>query len=79
MADKFGYTGWARVISPAGRSTLTCYLLPYVVYPLMVMTSLQLPALMITGGIGLLKSAAFALLVVGITALLERAGIRLKI
>jgi hypothetical protein len=45
----------------------------------MVLTGFHLPALLITGGIGLAKSAVFALLIVGITALLEKAGIRLKI
>lgn len=79
IADKFGYTAWARPVSPAGRSTLTCYLVPYVVYPLMVMAGIKLPALLTTGGIGLVKSAAFAMIVVGITALLEKANIRLKI
>lgn len=79
ISDKLGYTAWANIISPAGRSTLTCYLVPYVVYPVMVLTGFHLPALLITGGIGLAKSAVFALLIVGITALLEKAGIRLKI
>lgn len=79
IADKLGYTGWARVFSPAGRSTLTCYLVPYVVYPLMVITGFQLPELLTTGAVGLVKSAAFAMMIVGITALLEKINVRLKI
>ena len=79
IADKFGYTKWADIIAPAGRSTLTCYLVPYVVYPIMVMVGFKLPAFFTTGGIGLIKAAIFALLIVGITALLERINVRLKI
>lgn len=79
IADKAGYTKWASVISPAGRSTLTCYLVPYVVYPVMVIAGIKLPDMMITGGIGLVKSVVFALMVVGITALLEKVNVRLKI
>jgi heparan-alpha-glucosaminide N-acetyltransferase len=79
IADKFGYIRWASIIAPAGRSTLTCYLVPYVVYPIMVIVGFKLPDFLITGGIGLVKSAIFALLIVGITALLERIHVRLKI
>jgi len=79
VADKFGYTRWANIISPAGRSTLTCYLVPYVVYPIMVIVGFKLPEYMITGGIGLIKSVVFAFLIVGITRLLEIIHIRLKI
>jgi heparan-alpha-glucosaminide N-acetyltransferase len=79
IADTFGYTRWAGIIAPAGRSTLTCYLVPYVVYPLMVIAGLKLPELITTGGIGLIKSGVFALMIVGITALLEKINVRLKI
>ena len=79
IADKAGYTRWASFIAPAGRSTLTCYLVPYVVYPLVVITGLKLPEILLTGGIGLIKSGIFALIVVGLTALLEKVNVRLKI
>lgn len=79
VADNFGYTRWANIISPAGRSTLTCYLVPYVVYPIMVIVGFKLPEYMITGGIGLIKSVVFAFVIVGITRLLEIIHIRLKI
>lgn len=79
IADKYKYTRWASFIAPAGRSTLTCYLVPYVVYPIMVIVGFKLPAYLTTGSVGLLKSILFALLIVGITALLEKIHVRLKI
>ncbi len=79
IADKFGYTRWAGIIAPAGRSTLTCYLVPYVVYPIMVIIGFKLPDYFISGGTGLVKSVVFALFIVGITALFEKIHIRLKI
>jgi heparan-alpha-glucosaminide N-acetyltransferase len=79
IADKAGYTRWAAIIAPAGRSTLTCYLVPYLVYPIMVISGIRLPEILLTGGIGLIKSVIFALVVVGITALLEKTNVRLKI
>ena len=69
---------WFTVIKPAGTSTLTCYLVPYVYYSLAVYV-FSLPVFLKTGAIGLLKSAAYAFIVVFITALLGRLSIKLKI
>ncbi|MDH5397900.1 MAG: DUF5009 domain-containing protein [Cyclobacteriaceae bacterium] len=79
IADVYKKTGWATILSPAGRSTLTCYLVPYYYYALITMASLSLPQSLRGGAIGIVKSLLFALLIVFITGALERRKIRLKI
>lgn len=79
LTDRLKITSWARIIAPAGRSTLTCYLIPYVVYPLLSLLHFKLPAALTSGPIGLLKSLLFALLIVAITRLMEKLRITLKI
>ncbi|MFD2521030.1 DUF5009 domain-containing protein [Emticicia soli] len=66
---------WFSFIKPAGTSTLTCYLIPYVVY----FIPLSLPVGLTFGFVGLIKSMIFSLVVIGITALLRKIGIKLKI
>ena len=79
LADILGKTEWAKFMMPAGRSTLTCYLVPYIIYPTLGPLIMLIP-LFLTGGIaGLIKSLLFALLVVWITGLLEKINIKLKI
>lgn len=70
--------GWFKWIKPAGTSTLTCYLIPYVYYSLATY-AFTLPVFMKTGMIGLLKSFVFAMIIIGITALLGKLKIKLKI
>lgn len=71
---------WYEYIKPAGTSTLTCYLLPYFHYALIGLLGLpQLPVILRTGGIGLLKSLIYALIIVMLTGLLGKLKIRLKI
>ena len=79
IADKFKFYRWADILSPAGRSTLTCYLLPYIVYPVVVITGLILPQVLKGGMIGIFKSLLFALMIIVFTGLLEKVKIRLKI
>lgn len=79
LVDLKGKSAWTRPIEPAGTATLTCYLLPYWVYAFVGISGLSLPIAFRTGMIGLGKSLVFAFLVVGLTALLQRARIRLKI
>ena len=79
VADVWKKQYWAEMLSPAGRSTLTCYLVPYVYYPIVAMIGVQLPEFLRSGPIGLLKSLLFAVIVVAITRLLEIVNLRLKI
>lgn len=74
-----GKAGWFRPIRAAGTATLTCYLVPYVVYSLWALLPLTLPNWSLEGWFGILNSTLFACLVVAITGLLGRFHIRLKI
>jgi predicted acyltransferase len=79
VADVKGKARWFDLIKPAGTATLLCYLIPYFVDAIRQALDINLPEIMLTGGIGLLKSFLFALLCVVITGLLFRIGIRLKL
>jgi heparan-alpha-glucosaminide N-acetyltransferase len=79
LADKAGKFRWAGIIEPAGSMTLTCYLIPYFVYAFRNILSISLPESLTTGGIGILKSILFALLIIQLTGLLGRLKIKLKI
>lgn len=70
---------WFTWIEPAGTSTLTCYLLPYIHYGLLSLSGLALPMILRTGGIGIVKSLLYALAIIAITGFLEKLKIRLKI
>ncbi|QNF34011.1 DUF5009 domain-containing protein [Adhaeribacter swui] len=70
---------WFSFIKPAGTDTLLCYLLPYFAYAIVDGLQIDLPAWMLTGGVGLLKSFVFALGCVGVAGLLSRNGVRLKL
>lgn len=78
VVDLNGKGHWFNLIKPAGTSTLTCYLVPYFYYSVAVYT-FTLPLFLKTGALGLIKSFVYALIVVGITALLGKMRIKLKI
>lgn len=79
IVDMKGKKAWMKLIQPAGTSTLTCYLIPYFAYAVVIALSLSLPEALRTGSIGLLKSTIFAFLIVWTTGLINRLGIKLKI
>ena len=70
---------WASFIAPAGTSTLTCYLVPYLIYPVLVMLQVKLPDFLTTGVVGLVKSMAFAFFIIYLTGLLGKVNIKLKV
>jgi len=78
VVDLKGKADWFKLIKPAGTSTLTCYLIPYVYYSLAAY-AFTLPVLLKTGIVGLGKSMVYALIIIGITALLGKVKVRLKI
>ncbi len=79
LIDVRGITRWARFLKVAGTATLTCYLVPYLAYPVMGWIGWSLPESVMSGGLGLAVAMIFSLAVIGLTALLGRAGIRLKL
>ncbi|MFD1163206.1 DUF5009 domain-containing protein [Hwangdonia seohaensis] len=79
VVDKWGQSAWANIIKPAGTSTLTCYLLPFLIYPLMSLLNFRWPEFATHGWAGIIKSLLFALVVIIITGGLERIKIKLKV
>lgn len=74
-----GKGNWFNMIKPAGTATLTCYLVPYLFYAIFDLSHFQLPLVLTIGLVGLLKSIIFSFLVIGVTAIFNKMGIRLKI
>lgn len=70
---------WSRVLRPAGVATLTCYLIPYFWYAARSVSSMRLPSFLLDYPQGLLASMVMALCVIGITGVLVRVGIKLKV
>jgi predicted acyltransferase len=79
VSDLMHLTVWARPFMPAGRSALTCYLLPGLLYPVLAPLLRLFPESMLGGTAGLIKSFLFAMLIILLTGLLERVNVRLKI
>jgi heparan-alpha-glucosaminide N-acetyltransferase len=79
LSDLSGKVKSAGFIKPAGTNTLTCYLIPGFVYPVLLPLQQLLPVELLTGVAGIIKSVLFAFLLVWITGLLEKGGIKLKI
>ena len=79
LADGKGKKDWFGIIKPAGTNTLLCYLLPYFAYTITSLLHLHLPANLLNGGIGLLQSFLFSLLMIMIAGWLGRAGLKLKL
>lgn len=79
IADIKKKHNWFSIIQPAGTSTLTAYLLPYIHYALYSIAGVSLPLMLRTGIVGIVKSLLYALLIILITGLLEKWKLRLKI
>ena len=76
---EIGKAHWFNIIKVAGTATLTCYLVPYIAYSVLSLAGIDLPQWLTTGFVGLMKCAAFSFMVIGITYLLGRIHIQLKI
>ena len=79
IADLNSKAKWFAIIKPAGTNTLTCYMLPYYAYAVVVLLHLILPAALLNGGIGLIKSFLFSLLMVVLAGVFGKWGLRLKL
>lgn len=79
VVDKWNKKHWFDVIRPAGTSTLTCYLLPYIHYAIYAMAGISLPLALRTGTAGVAKSLLYALAIILIVRVLEKWKIRLKV
>ena len=80
LVDRKGKENWFKIIKPAGTSTLTCYLLPYLHEAIFIsLIGIHLPLVMRTGVAGIIKSLLFSLIIVLIAGLMEKKRLRLKI
>jgi len=77
---------WFQILLPAGTSTLTCYLMPYIYYSLYTLAlrnpwkiPVRLPLVLRTGIPGLMKSMVFSLFIILLVGLMEKRRLRLKL
>ena len=79
LVDVKGKANWFKIIRPAGTSTLTCYLLPYLQVAIIELLNIAYPAIFNSGIIGLIRSMATSLIIIWLVGLMEKKRLRLKI
>ncbi len=79
IVDVKGKKDWFSFIKPAGTSTLTCYLIPYVLYSVFTLINFNYPYSLTYGIGGILRSLFIAIVVIRIVAQMEKWGWRLKV
>ena len=79
IVDIRGKVKWFNVIKPAGTSTLTCYLIPYLLYSIMYLFRFDYPEFFNQGTGGIIRSLTTAFIVIFIAGFLEKKHLRLKI
>jgi predicted acyltransferase len=79
LVDIKGKHNWFKGIRPAGTSTLTCYLIPYLLYSVYRLVGFRYPAFFSQGAGGITRSFIVAFIVIWIAGLLEKRRIRLRI
>jgi hypothetical protein len=77
--DIKGKQDWFKSIRPGGTSTLTSYLVPYLLYSVYALTNFRYPDFFNEGIGGILRSFFIAFLVIWIAGLLEKRKIRLQL
>ncbi|MBS7565913.1 DUF5009 domain-containing protein [Mucilaginibacter sp. Bleaf8] len=70
---------WFKIIEPAGTNTFTCYLVPFIFYPIYQMTDLGYPEYLSQGTGGLIKCVLFSFAMIWLAGLLDKINVRLKI
>jgi predicted acyltransferase len=79
LVDIKGKQQWFSIIAPAGTSTLTCYLIPYLLYSVYNLLHFQYPAFLNYGMGGLLRSMMVSVLIILLVGVMEKSKLRLKI
>lgn len=79
VVDIKGKKDWFKFINPAGTSTLTCYLVPYLQYFVFKLCHVKYAWFINTGAVGLLRSALTSLIIIWLVGLMEKRHLRLKI
>lgn len=70
---------WFSWISAAGTSTLTCYLMPYILYFIFDLAGFWYPAVLNSGLPGILRSLSISFLLIVLVKKMEKKKLRLKI
>jgi heparan-alpha-glucosaminide N-acetyltransferase len=70
---------WFKIIRPAGTSTLTCYLIPYIIYGIQEITGWWFPEYLSTGFAGLARCMIVGLLIIVFVGFLEKKRLRLRV
>lgn len=79
LMDIKQHTSWTWLIAPAGTATLTCYMLPYVWYPVSDALGLHLPEGWWYGVVGILISLAYSLIVIQIVRWMQHIRLVMKL
>jgi predicted acyltransferase len=79
LTDVLGKSGWFKILAPAGKVTLTCYIIPYVWYSLQSLLQVSYPEVLTSGLPGLLKSVVYSFLILAIAWGLMKINIKLKV
>ena len=79
LVDLKGKKNWFRLIWPAGTSTLTCYLIPYLMVGLFSLIDFNYPHFMNHGIGGFFRSWLVGFVVIMIGGFLEKRRLKLKI
>ncbi|MDH5379679.1 MAG: hypothetical protein OEW75_02435 [Cyclobacteriaceae bacterium] len=79
LADIKHITSWAKPFAPAGRSTLTCYLIPYIWYGIVALSGTHISEWMKSGPFGVIKCLVFASIIVLLTRLFEKVKLQLRL
>jgi heparan-alpha-glucosaminide N-acetyltransferase len=79
LVDVLGKKDWFNIIKPAGTSTLTCYLIPYLMVAIFSIIHFRYPHIFNTGVGGIIRCFAICFIVIFITGFLEKRRLRLRI
>lgn len=75
----YGKANILNCIKPAGTATLTCYMVPYIIYPIISLTIGWDWSHAVPQPFGIIKCMLFSALCIGITWMLNKVWIKLKI
>jgi len=79
LVDVEGKKDWFKIIKPAGTSTLTCYLIPYLMVAVFSLINFNYPHFFNFGTGGIIRSIVISFITIFITGFLEKRRLRLKI
>ena len=77
ILEAHGKTAWFNPFKASGTATLSVYMMPYVLYSILGLFDIY--TFNISGVLGLMKCVVFSFLCVGVTSLLVKFGVKLKI